>query len=532
MSGRIAAVLLLAATLAATLLAKASVSGSPRETVARYLAALEARDWPAAEACWRRVDLERSRRLGTRFEGLPLKIDGESPLGRAAGRGLSRASAGEPRAHSLSATLDTALTAVHAVARGAGGEALAWDYLLLPEDGRWRLAHPVGLALELAAARGEVLDGRWLRAAVAPRAPGRPALAALDAFVDGALERLDVPADRRAALERGRFELLFAPADWVEALAGAPTVGVANLQLDCVVTRHPDHEHELAHLLDAFRLEDAPLWTLPALQEGFAVALGGRWGRSPAALEPVGRWTFSSGFVSLDDLLPRPAFLRLGADLSYAPAGLLVGWLLESLGPAEFSALRTRLSAADPADLDTLGAATLRAELGRALDGADPAEELDSDFADWLGSRPPNPLAPLAERPSGAPVRRLETDGLACELWLDGDLVVAEFRDEAGGVPAGALRVESGGADGSALHGEHFPAEEVAASGALRVTGGEAGWYDYGRDQLLLKRIAQFEPEPPFLAADGALRLAWPAAALPWPLAEAPLRLVRAEVAP
>jgi len=145
-------------------------------------------------------------------------------------------------------------------------------------------------------------------------------------------DRLDLDPGRLATLERQKLHYLLAAPDVVEYLAGTPTVGVANLQVDMVVTHHPHHAHELAHLLVNVWLQDVPLYTLPLLQEGLATHLGGRWGRAPGVLARVGRTSLSSGVVALEDLLTSRGFRAFSADLTYAPAGVLAGYLLDEFG--------------------------------------------------------------------------------------------------------------------------------------------------------------------------------------------------------
>ena len=302
----------------------------PAQAVADYVAALRSGDRAAARTAWRPTNLGRADALGVRYQGVPLKIDGDSFLGAMAAddRVQVEAAGPHPLADLLMAPPELATVQVRTRDR-------SHIYLLAAEAGTWHLAAPVSLALEDCARReGAVAVGRYVRAVTGPGMDGSvPALAALDSFVAVTLERLAVPAERRRLLEREKIDYLYVPPPWVELLAGAPTVGVANLQLDVVVTHHPCHLHELAHILVNFWLEDLPLYTQPVLQEGLAVHLGGRWGRSPQFMGQVGKMFLESGFVPAEGMLTRSGFYDLGADLSYPAAGVVAGWLLDASGP-------------------------------------------------------------------------------------------------------------------------------------------------------------------------------------------------------
>ncbi len=384
----------------------------------------------------------------------------------------------------------------------------------------------MAVALEACAARpGAVAEGRYVRTVTAPGMEGRaPALAALDSFTAVILERLGVPDERCRLLEREKIDYLFAPPDLVTELAGAPTVGVANLQVDAVVTSQSCHLHELVHELVNFRLQDLPLYTLPVLQEGLAVDLGGRWGRAPASLAPVGRMFLTEGFVDAADLLTWDGFRSMGADMSYPAAGVVAGWLLDTRGPdALLTAYRTLSGPPD-------SLAALTADQVAAALGAGDAAAFRDTLAAYLADAPPNPLraAAAGDMPAPAPDRVVTGDGLTMELWRRGDLVYAAVTAADGGEPRGALLVPGDAATpSSALYAEQFPeAEGPTPRGALRFNAEEAGWYDYGRDLLLAKHVTSFWPEPPtYDAATGVLRLVWAADAVPWDLAHAPCGL-------
>ncbi|MBD3220573.1 hypothetical protein GF314_04980 [bacterium] len=316
-----------------------SAQSSP-ETIAcfthffEYVGAVGRGDLEAAETFWRPADRRAAHRLGiTHPHEMLLKIDSDSPLWRIQ-PGLADSTADVkygPAMRTEAGPLAGTYTLMLRVYEGA--RRLRKQYLFLPDDqGGYRLASRARYVAE----QGPATSGRHVT--VFERRPGRPwtlpphLLENLDAAVAGMADHLGMSPERRATLEKEKLHYLLAAPGVVEYLAGAPTVGVADLQVDMVITHHPYHVHELAHLLINVWLEEVPLYTLPLLQEGLATHLGGRWGRAPRVLARVGRTSLRTGVVTLDELLTRRDFHGASADLTYAPAGVFAGYLLDAFG--------------------------------------------------------------------------------------------------------------------------------------------------------------------------------------------------------
>ena len=118
----------------------------------------------------------------------------------------------------------------------------------------------------------------------------------------------------------------------IERMTGYHARGLYNLAYDAVVTTYNTHYHELTHLLINYKLRRLPLYTNPFLQEGFAVAYGGRGGQHANVLLSVGSFLYRSRFVELSQLLNKNDFEGLDATLSYPSAGLYNKFLVEELG--------------------------------------------------------------------------------------------------------------------------------------------------------------------------------------------------------
>jgi len=298
-----------------------------------YLDAVITGDLESARTYWRPPDLEAASRLGLSYHGPWLKVDSDSPIWSFVEhlrRDDVHYTAMPPQEFAggpLDGVVNIRLTF------DQQGQRTTFRYYFDRIDETWLLASPVRLVCE----QGPSVPTHWVtvydrRFAMSATLPPR-LIALLDSCVAVVADQLAFTPEQLALLERERLGYLLAGPEWVEQLAGAPTVGVANLQQDVVVTSHPCHAHELAHLLVNFWLGELPLYTLPLLQEGIATHLGGRWGRHPRVLHRVGHTTLTDGLLTLDELLTYNQFHGQSADLTYPPAGVFAGFVLERYGP-------------------------------------------------------------------------------------------------------------------------------------------------------------------------------------------------------
>jgi len=317
-------------------IAIAAPDTSPEACLEHYLDAVRQGVWPAARACWLPADLHASERLEIRYSDLPLKLDSASAtvLERAAfQRGEITYSIG-------AAITDTAVARIPVELR-YGNETVTQFYFAISTEIGWRLASPAtAMSRNWPQQQSEFLDIHMQP----PHRISATAVRTLDRLVTQTCERLEIPADRVELLRREKLGYLYCDKATVTDIVGAPTRGAALLQTDAVVTSEPCHLHELAHLLVNFALQDLPLYTLPMLQEGAAVALGGRWGRAPTVMHELGRFTLASDFIQIEELLTWHDFQRNLPDLTYAPSGVLVDFLLDQLGGPRFLALYRQLS--------------------------------------------------------------------------------------------------------------------------------------------------------------------------------------------
>jgi len=167
----------------------------------------------------------------------------------------------------------------------------------------------------------------------------------LERFMDSALERLDISSQAGEKLEKEKlYYFLCKDEEEIERLTGFPSRGMGLLAYDYVLTTFNCHYHELLHLLVNFKLGTTPLYTHPFLQEGIAVAMGGRGGKEPRVILDLGAFLAQSGYLDYRSLLDPRGFAGLDASMSYPLSGLYSAFLLDDLGVDSYLELYRKYS--------------------------------------------------------------------------------------------------------------------------------------------------------------------------------------------
>jgi hypothetical protein len=155
----------------------------------------------------------------------------------------------------------------------------------------------------------------------------------LENFLQDTMDMLEYSLTDRELLTREKIDyVLCKDAEEIEEVTGFNTRGIYLLAQDCVVSIFNSHYHELAHLLLNFKLRNLPLYTHPFLQEGFAVAIGGRGGKEPDVILDMGKFLVDNAFLSISELLTKEGFYSVDASLSYPVCGLYNRFLMQNIG--------------------------------------------------------------------------------------------------------------------------------------------------------------------------------------------------------
>lgn len=96
-----------------------------------------------------------------------------------------------------------------------------------------------------------------------------------------------------------------------------------------------------------YKLKDIPLYTHSFLQEGFAVAFGGRGGKDAEVILNLGRFISESNFLNYNELLNQDSFRKTDASMSYPMSGLYNKFLIKLFGIDDYLELYLKYSAND-----------------------------------------------------------------------------------------------------------------------------------------------------------------------------------------
>lgn len=184
----------------------------------------------------------------------------------------------------------------------------------------------------------------------------------LEKFLLYTMDLLDYSENDKKTLKQSKIDyVLCKDATEIEKITGFNTRGIYLLAQDCVVSIFNSHYHELAHLLINYKLKKLTLYTLPFLQEGFAVAVGGRGGKEPEVILDMGKFLVDSEYLNYIDLLSKQDFYNVDPSLSYPVSGLYNRFLIEQLGINNYLEFYHNYSSSDP-EITAIPKADLPAE--------------------------------------------------------------------------------------------------------------------------------------------------------------------------
>ena len=165
----------------------------------------------------------------------------------------------------------------------------------------------------------------------------------LEAFLEKTAPLLGMSEADLDRLAREKIYYCFCSSqEEIRELTGYAARGMYIVSHDIIVSTFSAHIHELAHLLINYKLQRPHLYTHPFFLEGFAVAVGGRGGKSPDILHQLGLSIHREGWVSLEELLGADGFYRLNASMSYPGSAVYNRFLLDNLGAENYLELYGR----------------------------------------------------------------------------------------------------------------------------------------------------------------------------------------------
>jgi hypothetical protein len=155
----------------------------------------------------------------------------------------------------------------------------------------------------------------------------------LDNFVDEILIQLNVDESEIAKLQSEKIHYYVCKDEnEIELLTNYKARGLYFIPYDYIISTFSCHYHELVHLLVNYKLKSINLYTLPLLQEGLAVAFGGRGGKEPNVILNMGLFLVQSNFVDYKTLLSKKDFYQFDPSMTYPVAGLYTKFLITEIG--------------------------------------------------------------------------------------------------------------------------------------------------------------------------------------------------------
>ncbi|HAQ61020.1 TPA: hypothetical protein DCR49_03335 [Candidatus Delongbacteria bacterium] len=159
----------------------------------------------------------------------------------------------------------------------------------------------------------------------------------LNRFIDAMITLLKISKEQSVNLKKNKLVyILCENQEEIKRISGFDTRGIFFLGQNYLVSTYNYHVHEISHFLINYKLNKLPLFTLPVLQEGFAVAYGGRGGKQPSVLYNIGRFLLESDLIKINDILTKSGFEQFDASLSYPVSGLYVKYLVDNFGIEKF----------------------------------------------------------------------------------------------------------------------------------------------------------------------------------------------------
>jgi hypothetical protein len=476
--------------IAALVLDPINLRAQPEVVFEKYLSALKAGEWHIAESYWHPDQVRAARRLGIEYDGIRAKYDCASPMIGALDFIREGAIGVEIRD-----ILNRGEWVELRVALTGAQDPVTVSYYLVQDGMGWRLASLPFLASR----QWPVRETEYARVLCNDSTRlNREALRRLDRCIESIGRSLEIPPERMEWLADEKIDYYLCDDETMDRLVGSAAQGMTDLQFDALITRHLPHEHELAHLLFNYALKDLPLHTMPCVQEGVAVCLGGRWEKSPEAVFMLGRFALAEGFASVEEVLTFSGFhFESGApDLSYAVSGLLCRFLIEGYGIKRFKRLYRALSGSSAAVREM---STVQIKAAVAENCGSAWEDIQRKFAEFWPQFQFTGLCPGLPEEARTDLCHLKSPNLAVTIQSSAANILFEIeagvRDPNGVILVGDSTPPIESSYSSRLFTRHLPhAEYQGERYGIWFTDQEAGVYDYHTNILVAKYVRTFSP--------------------------------------
>ena len=470
-----------------------AVKYGPEEVVAKYISAVISGDYNRAETYWVDEVVAKSRRLGIEYIAQPVKYDCASPIMLY----LYRIANNEIQYDIQKTTYKETYAAVP-VRLAVNTDTLEYVYNLVERDGRWRLTLPFYLEQK----DWQVIESEYTRLHYSgPEQINNYAISRLDEFIEQIGRFFKISKKKMKRLRNEKIDYYLHDEEVIEHHTGHHIHGITNLQIDAIMTCYLPHYHELIHFLFNYSMEDLPLYTLPFIQEGLAVALGGRWNKKPEVVMQIGYTALMNDISSPDDILTYRGFYNAGSpDVSYSLSGIFVKMLLDEYGLRRFKELYLSLSGS-PLYIQSL----TRNKIILLIESAcrDNWPDIRKRFAEYVGRYHYSGLVPGGTG-DGKPIIEKDSDNFELKIAEKDDFYEFSIRNKVG-EPNGIILLDNvnlteSGDYKSRMYIEHLPDREYHGEDyGIKFDINEAGLYNYLTNVLTAKYVEAFSPDESYL---------------------------------
>ncbi|MBD3170482.1 MAG: hypothetical protein GF307_13440 [candidate division Zixibacteria bacterium] len=466
----------------------------PEAVIEKYVEAVTNGKWRYADDLWLQREIEHSRRMGITYENIEAKYDCSSPLVSSAQ--FIQQTDIQPTEY-ISDNKAKIVVKVRSFK-----DTVDVPYYLINENEKWQLCSPMAVYAD----GWESETSKYTRIFYSENSRiNSYAISAVDAFIDSMGAVFNIPPDRMKHLEKVKLDYYHCDEQQIENITGFKAQGLTNFQYDAVITQHIPHTHELTHFMINYALESLPLYTLPAIQEGLACCLGGRWGKTPEVIFYWGAASQSLEFGELDEVLSFNGFYhgQATSDVSYALSSLLIKAMLGRFDMEQFKEYYLRMSGAN------YEVVTLPGQIAKVKAKNIFGVEWDTIRADY--DKLVEKYLTTGIYPTGAidgkRVRKLKDDDMRAEIYENDSVYCFKIKlpdDKAKGTILFKDKKHKVEKDyDSKFYYDHLPDGQYDGERyGIWFSAGEAGLYNYYTNFLVAKFVLGFTPSEDYWNSD------------------------------
>ena len=243
------------------------------------------------------------------------------------------------------------------------------------------------------------------------------AVAAVDYKIGEIAARLGIGQDARDRLAADKIiYILCENAIQVRELTGISDQGYSDPTSNFIISSYLPHSAALTDFLITYKLRECPLFTLPFMEKGLQVFLGGRAGARLSVFGQLVDFSLESDFLKLEDILVASEFSDKtgGPDFAYALSAYFMGYLLDRLGMDDLLSLYLRFSG-DDHFIDTCSLEMVKEHLKKGTGMK--WNKLEKKFLSYFDTVKEYGIYPCDDKPDGEVVYQSGTAGFSVTVY-------------------------------------------------------------------------------------------------------------------